>query len=365
MHRTFVFRMYPTQEQDQYLRRTLETCRILYNNALAERKEAWENEQRSVTFFEQSAQLPILKKTNLFLVAAPSKVLVSTLRRLDQSYKNFFRRVKNGEKTGYPRFKPRERYTSFVYPQWNTGASLVDGKLRLSKVGDVRIRGGRPIAGTPKNCTITLKADGWYARILCEVDDPEPLPATDERVGIDVGIAKFATLSNEEEIANPHHWKRAEKNLRFNHRRLARRKKGSKRRVKARHLLAKSYLRLQRQRQDFHHKVSHDLVQRFDSIAIENLNIAGMMKNHPLAKHIADVGWYQFRQFLTYKAAEAGRQLVVVNARGTSQACSNCGEVVPKQLSDRWHSCLYCGYEADRDTNAAVNILQRGVLVSA
>lgn len=366
MKKTYVYRMYPTAEQDRYLRETMETCRRLYNWALEQRKTAWESEKRRINFFAQSAMLPKMKKDNVYLAAAPAKCLIAVLKRLDQSYQNFFRRVKAGERPGYPRFKSRQRYSSINFTQWDVDCKFREnGRLWLGKVGDVRVRGGRAVEGQPKNCTVILKADGWHARIVCEVDQPEPLPKTGESIGIDVGLTKFATLSNGEVFENPRHWKRAERKLRRAHRRLSRRVKGSNRRAKARQLLAKAYLKVQRQRQDFHHKVTHDLVTRFDSIAVEDLNIQGMVKNHPLAKHISDAGWYQFRQFLSYKAEWAGREVIAVNARGTSQNCSNCGQVVPKKLSDRWHSCPYCGHEADRDHNAAVNIASRGAALVA
>jgi putative transposase len=358
--RTYVYKLRPTEDQETALLTTLETCRHLYNRALAERKEAWEQEQRSVTFAAQCAALPAQKRENPYLPAVHSQVLQHVLRRLDRAFENFFRRVKAGaEKVGYPRFRGRGRYDSFCYPQWGNGAKFADGRLVLSKLGAVRVCADRPLAGTPKTCAIVRKADGWYAHIACETAD-EALPATGESVGIDVGIAHFATLSTGETIANPRHYHAAERRLRQAQRRVSRRVKGSKRRAKARVLLAKAHLHVQRQRRDFAHKTALALVRRFDGIAVENLNIRGMLRNHALAKHIQDAGWGQFRQILSDKAASAGRVVVAVNPAGTSQACSACGSHVPKKLSDRWHSCPYCGRALDRDHNAALNIKTRG-----
>lgn len=358
--RTYVYKLRPTRDQETALTTTLDTCRHLYNRALAERKDAWEQEQRSVTFAAQCATLPAQKRENPYLPAVHSQVLQNVLRRLDRAFENFFRRVKSGEgKAGYPRFRGRGWYDSFCYPQWGNGAKFSDGRLVLSKIGAVRICADRPLTGTPKTCAIVRKADGWYAHIACETAD-ETLPATGEGVGVDVGIRHFATLSTGETIANPRHYRAAECRLRKAQRRVSRRVKGSKRRAKARTLLAKAHLHVQRQRRDFAHKTALTLVRRFDCIAVEDLNIRGMLRNHALAKHIQDAGWGQFRQILSDKAVSAGRVVVAVNPAGTSQACSACGSRVPKKLSVRWHTCPYCGCEMERDHNAAVNILMRG-----
>ena len=358
--RTYTYKLRPTKAQAAALTATLDTCRHLYNRALAERKGAWEQEQRSVTFAAQCATLPAQKRANPYLPAVHSQVLQNVLRRLDRAFDNFFRRVKAGEaKAGYPRFRGRGWYDSFCYPQWGNGAKLVDGRLVLSKIGSIRVCADRPLDGTPKTCSIVRKADGWYAHIACETTDTS-LPATGESVGVDVGLTHFATLSTGETIANPRHDRAAERRSRKAQRRVSRRVKGSKRRAKARTLLAKAHLHVQRQRRDFAHKTALTLVCRFDGIAVEDLHIRGMLRNHALAKHIQDVGWGQFRTILSQKAESAAKTVIAVNPAGTSQTCSDCGSRVPKQLSDRWHSCPYCGCELDRDHNAARNILMRG-----
>lgn len=218
--------------------------------------------------------------------------------------------------------------------------------------------------GTPKTCTLTRRADGWYACIACDTE-PEPLPKTGKNIGIDVGLESFATLSNGETIANPRLLRRAERQLKTAQRRFSRRKKGSERRKKARVLLAKTHLKVRRARLDFCHKIAHGLVARFDTIAVEKLNIKSMVtpinpKNHHLAKSISDAGWGFFVSVLTHKAETAGREVVAVNPAYTSQNCFNCGMRVPKKLSVRLHSCPYCGFEAHRDHNAALNILKSG-----
>lgn len=357
--KAFVYKLRPTKAQEKTLEQTLETCRCLYNRALAERKEAWEKERRSVRFATQSASLPGQKKENPQLTQAHSQVLQDVLHRVDRAFRAFFRRCKNGDKPGYPRFRGKGWYDSFCYPQWGNGAKFADGRLVLSKIGSLKLHADRPLQGKPKTCTIIRRADGWYACVVCEVE-LHPLPETREDVGIDLGLEAFATLSTGERIPNPKHYRRAEKVLKKAQRRVSRRQKGSNRRRKARALLAKAHLKVKRQRLDFCHKIAHELVERFDAIYVEKLNIRGMVRNHPLAKAISDAGWGLFLNILRAKAESAGRRVVEVDPAGTSQNCSSCGEKVPKKLSERWHSCPYCGCELHRDHNAALNIQKKG-----
>jgi putative transposase len=357
--KAFVSKLRPTKAQEAVLEETLDTCRHLYNRALAERKEAWEERQESVGFARQCAALPGQKTANAFLARIHSQVAQDVLHRVDRSFEAFFRRCKTGETPGYPRFKGRGWYDSFTFPQWGNGVKLADGRLFLSKIGTVRLYADRPLHGTPKTCTIRRRADGWYACIVCEYE-PCPWPETGQNVGIDLGIEAFATLDIGERIPNPRPLKRRERQLKFAQRRLSRRGKGSHRRRKARVLLAKAHLGVQRARLDHAHKVAHALVSRFDTIYVEKLNIRGMVRNHPLAQAISDAGWGVFLAVLGHKAASAGRRVVAVNPAGTSQTCSGCGARVPKALSGRWHSCPYCELSLHRDHNAAVRVRQVG-----
>jgi putative transposase len=357
--KTFVYKLRLTPEQAALLTETVETCRYLYNHALGERKAAYGERGESIGFVRQSASLPALKRESPYLPRVHSQVLQDVLHRVDRAFQAFFRRVKAGATPGYPRFKGRGWYDSFTYPQWGNGVKLGGGRLILSKIGALRLHTDRPLEGTPKTCTIVRKVDGWYASIACEVV-PSPLPPTGKAVGVDVGLESFATLSNGAQIANPRYYRAAERKLKQAQRRLSRRVKGSNRRRKARELLAKVHLRVKRARQDFAHKTARTLVTEYDQIAVEKLNIRGMVRNHPLAKSISDVGWGLFLNILIAKAASAGRVVVEVNPAGTSQVCAQCGECVPKRLAVRWHSCPYCGCELHRDHNAALNILKRG-----
>jgi putative transposase len=357
--KTFVYKLRPSPAQAALFDETLETCRRLYNHALAERKTASTERGETLAFARQCAALPQLKQTWHWLKRVHSQVLQDVLHRLQHAFDGFFRRLKAGQTPGYPRFRGKGWYDSFTYRQWGNGAAIKRGRLVLSKIGAVRIVRDRPLQGTPKTCTIVQKADGWYAHIACEVP-VEPLPPTGKAVGVDVGLERFATLSDGTQIANPRLYRAAERKLRQAQRRLSRRVKGSNRRRKARALLAKAHLKVQRARLDFVHKTARALVNEYDQIVVEQLNITGMVRNHPLAKSISDAGWGLFVNVLRAKAVSAGRVVREVNPAGTSQTCAACGEHVPKRLAVRWHSCPYCGCELHRDHNAALNILQKG-----
>jgi putative transposase len=359
LRQAFVYRLRPTRSQTLRLEQTLETCRRLYNASLAERKDAWEQAQRSVTFAQQCAALPAKKQTSDFLRLVHSQVLQDVLHRVDRSFQAFFRRCKTGETPGSPRFKGRGWYDSFTYPQWGNGVKLTGGRLFLSGIGQLRLCKDRPLYGKPKTCTLTRRADGWYVAIVCEIE-PCPFPETGQKIGVDLGLETFARLSNGEPIPNPRFYQRAQKRLRKAQRRLSRRTKGSHRRKKARVLLAKAHLKVKRARLDFCHKTALDLVTRFDVIHMEKLTIRGMVRNHPLAKAISDAGWGLFLSVLRAKAASAGRVVVEVNPAGTSQTCSGCGAHVPKTLKERWHTCPYCDLSLHRDHNAAIRVLQVG-----
>jgi putative transposase len=359
MRRAYVYKLRPNRSQRAKLEETLETCRRLYNDALAERKESWESERKSIGFAAQCASLTQRKKSSGYLRSMHSQVLQNVLRRVEWSLQNFFRRVKSGATPGYPRFRGRGWYDSFCYPQYGNGVRFKDGRLVLSKVGHVKVFRDRPLEGKPKTATIIRKADGWYAAIVSEVES-EPLPKTGESVGVDVGIAHFATLSTGDTIENPRCYRTAERRLKKAQRRVSRRKKGSKRREKAKASLGKAHQKVARSRWDHAHKTANYLVERFDTIVVEDLNVSGMVKNHHLAKAISDSGWTQFVKILSDKAESAGRELVKVNPRNTSQACSGCGQLVRKSLATRWHFCPSCGCELDRDHNAAINILIKG-----
>ena len=350
------YRLYPNKAQETVLVSTLETCRRLYNTALAERKNTWKNERRSVTYRKQQDALPGNKDE--YQLQVHSQVLQDVLRRLRKAFDAFFRRVRNGGMPGYPRFKGKGRYDSFTYPQ--SGFSLFDdGRyLLLSKIGPVRIKLHRPLEGRMKTCTIKRNVDQWYVVFSCEVES-RARSHNGLTVGVDVGLEKFATLSDGTVIENPRFLRESEQKIKTHQRRISRREKGSNRRKKARDELARVHRKVHNQRTDFAHKLSRQLADRYSTITFEKLNILNMVKNHHLAKSIVDASWNKLIQYTTYKAEEAGGKVVLVGPKNTSQMCSRCGMLVKKGLSVRVHQCWNCGLVIDRDLNAALNILNR------
>jgi putative transposase len=345
--KTFKYRLFPSRAQTARMNETLALLCELYNAGLQERRDAYRLERKSIRYIEQANQLPEIKETRPELNDIHSQVLQDVLRRLDKAFQNFFRRVKERkEKAGFPRFRSHKRYDSFTYAQ--SGFSVKDGKLRLSKIGDVRIKVHRPIEGRIKALTITRSATGkWYACFSVEVE-AGPLPQNDKAVGIDVGLSHFATLSTGEQIDNPRFFRADEKALAKAQRRE---KRKAARRI---------HERIANRRRNFAHQLSHALVSMFGIIAFEDLNIKGMVRNHCLSKSLHDAAWNQLVQFTTYKAECAGREVRTVDPRGTSQRCSACGAIVLKDLSQRIHDCS-CGLVLDRDHNAAINILGLGL----
>ena len=343
--------------------KTLNLCRELYNASLQERRDAYAIGHVSINYHDQRAQLPDIKAIRPDVAAVYSQVLQDVLRRCDKAFDNFFRRVKTGEEPGYPRFKSKAFFDSFVYPQ--SGFSLAGDKLHLSKIGSCRVRLSRPVEGKIKTCTIKREADGWYVIFAVEPNQSRFIPKTGKATGIDLGIECFAALSNGHRVENPKHYPAAESELKTAQRTVSRRKnKRSNRRRKAVNILARKHLHIKRQRADFHHKTALDVIRTYDHITIEDLNVCGMVKNHHLAKSISDAGWNQFAMILTSKAANAGREVVKVNPAYTSQDCSQCGSRVRKSLAIREHRCINCGFVAHRDHNAAINIQKRGTRAS-
>jgi putative transposase len=360
LRKTFKYKLQPTAEQEQAMEFVLRRCRELYNAGLQERRDAWQKCGVSITAASQSAQLPDIKEVRPEYRDVHAQVLQDVLTRLDRAFQAFFRRVKTGEKPGYPRFQGANRYTSFTYKQFGKGASLDDRFLVLSKIGRLAVRWSRPIEGTPKTVTIRREADGWHACFSCEGVPLQPLPAAGQETGIDLGLESFATLADGRQIANPRIFRVAELNLKRAQRRVSRRKKGSHRRKKAVALLAKAHQHVRRTRADFHHKTALALVRDYDTIYHEALQTANMVRNHHLAKSIADAGWSAFLSILAFKAAYAGKRVVAVPPAYTSQSCSGCGVIVRKGLSVRWHTCPDCGTSLHRDHNAALNIQRVG-----
>ena len=364
LRKSYKYKLKPTPEQERLLAETLWRCRALYNTALEQRITAYRRCGITLTRYQQEAELKDLRAELPDYVAIHSHVLHDVLARLDKTYQAFFRRVKAGQTPGFPRFQGRNRYHSFTYKEYGNGARLEmeqdHGFLVLSKIGRVALRWSRPLDGTPKTVTISREADGWYAILSCADVPAQPLPPTGKETGIDVGLKVFLITAEGDVVENPRLHRRGEKQLKKAQQRVSRRKKGSHGRRKAVGHLQRAHQHDQRQRRDFHHKTALLLLQQYDTIYLEDLQVANLVRNHHLAKSIHDAGWAQFRSILDAKAAYAGRRVIAAPAQYTSQDCSGCGARVPKSLSVRTHVCTSCGLVLDRDENAARNVQWAG-----
>jgi putative transposase len=295
----------------------------------------------------------------------PQSTIQTLADRLDKALKRFFHRRELGQKVGFPRFKSPKRWHSIQLRQYGPSRDVYldpdTGRLRVPKKlgGRLKVKQHRPLEGTPKTAHLVCRADGhWYVLIVCDLGDA-PEKRDGPAVGIDVGLKVFATNSEGATVENPRCFLRAAKGLRRAQRKLSRRKKGSKRRKKAARAVAKRHLKVSRQRKDHAHKRAREYVDKYAVLAVEDLRVCNMVKNRHLARAISDAGWSQFVNILCLKAEEAGCRVYKIAPQFTSQICSNCGEVVEKSLSVRTHSCPWCGYVADRDYNAARNILAK------
>ena len=292
--RTYKYRLYPTHKQQNILQWTLDRTRELYNAALQERRDAYEIKVRrhpnyydaetrkqlahkfAITYYTQANQLPDIKECREEYKEIHSQVLQETLKRVDKAMKAFFRRVKAGEKAGYPRYQGKNRYDSFTYPQ--AGFMLEGNKLKLSKIGTVKVRLHRPVQGTVKTCTIKREGDHWYVVLVCKVETVLYTPYLDETVGLDLGTLKLATLSTGDVIENPRHYRKAEKKLEQAQQALSRKKRGSHRRKKAVKVVAKIHRKVANQRKDYLQKWSRWLVNTYETLVFEDIRPANMSR---------------------------------------------------------------------------------------
>ena len=361
MIRTYKYRLKPNKTQEQALVDTLTKCCTLYNKCLEDRKFLWENNKESISCFSQIKKIPTY---NLDLSNVYSQVLQNVVARVDNAYKGLFRRLKAGDKPGYPRFKSSARYDSFCYPQ--TGFKLIDNKLKLSKIGVIPVRLHRNIPNNAVIKTCTIKRDTmnrWFVSFSLELPDVKVTCNNGKSIGIDVGCESFVTLSDGSKIQHPHYYKQSLDKLSKLLSRVDNLKnKKSKRYRKVKHTLNKLQIKVANQRNNFQHQLSKQIVNTYSTIFVEDLNIKGMAESNyrNLNRSIMDSGWGYFLDMLSYKAEEAGKRVIKVNPAYTSQICSNCGTMVKKELSVRLHSCPNCRIELDRDVNAAINILSFG-----
>jgi putative transposase len=361
MKKMFQYRLFPTKKQTKALEQVLEECCWLYNETVAYRKDAWEQHQERISWYESKARIPVLKQERPTLKQVHSQVLQNVTERVELAFQAFFRRVReHAEEPGYPRFKGKGRYDSFTFPQ--SGFSLThDNRVCLSKIGSIKMVYHRPLKGKVKTCTIRRSSTGkWYVCFAVEVE-PLRLPEVPSQVGIDVGLKTFATLSDGTEIENPRFFRKEEKALAKVQRKHSKLAKGTPQRVQHRKAVARVHERIAFRRANFTHQASRKIINSYGVIAVEDLHVNRMVHNHCLAKSIADASWSAFFSQLHSKAEEAGRLYIAVNPAYTSQTCSRCGHRQKMPLKERVFACPCCHVHLDRDLNAALNICALGL----
>jgi len=366
--KTYLFRLYPSHKQVNVLEKWLGLCCEVYNATLDERKSAYRMAGVSLSYEHQCAELPRCKEVRPELSEVPSQVLQDAVKRVDRAFEDFFRRLERGEKPGYPRFRSRSRYDSLTFKQYGNSFHVLPGNkkhqgtLVLAKLGHVKLVRHRIIKGTPKTAIVKRTPTGkWFVSISVEVDKKELrekcLPASEEAVGIDVGLKTFAYLSTGEKIESPRFFRAEEAALARAQRKVSKAPKGSKERAKKRKMVARVHERIGNRRKNFIEQEICKLIKRFGLLAVEALVVRNMIKNPKLAKSIADASWSMFFTRLLDKAEEAGRDVVRVNPAYTSQTCSACGHRQLMPLSVRVYECPHCGLVIHRDHNGSLNIL--------
>ena len=363
MKSAYRFRAYPSEEQKAILNYQMLLSKELYNHILEKSQQHFKDTSKPFTKYDMNKWITKFKKEHPEYNDIYSQVLQNVPDRVSKAYKNFFRRVKekrNGKKqqVGFPRFK--HFVSSLTYPQ--SGFKIEKKRINVSRIGNINFVNHREIEGDIKTLSIKkTKSQEWFITVSVEKEDKPFISNNKPQIGLDLGLKEYATLSDNIKIANMRFGKEYEYKLIKSHRLVSRRIKGSRSRKKAVILLSKVYDKVTNKREDFAHKLSHNLVNSYSFIAYEDLQIQNMVKNHKLAKSINDVSWARFTQFLRYKAESAGCRVVDVPPQYTTQTCHECGNIQEMPLERRIFNCDKCSLQIDRDLNAAKNILRLGL----
>lgn len=379
MRTSYQYKINPNKEQAEKIDNTLEMLRYQYNYLLAQRFDWYEQNRSPIdrcplichlpqlkdkpNYYSQKVSLTQLKIDKPWYKNIHSQVLQEVPKKVEITFERWLKGDVNGKKSGKPRFKGVGQYKTFTFPQFKRH-HFSDNIITLSKIGDAKVIVHRQIPDgfDIKTVSVTRKADGYYVTLsLNDKTIPiiKPDFDIDNIVGIDVGLIDFFVTSDNERISAPKFLRKAERKLKSAQRKVSRRKKGSNRRKKAIKKLGKQHKKVADTRKDFHFKTAKSLLDKYDVVAVEKLNIKGLAKSR-LAKSINDAGWGQFVTILSNKAENAGLKVITVNPNGTSQECSSCGHKVKKPLSQRIHNCPVCYTSLCRDLNAAINIKNRG-----
>jgi putative transposase len=381
--RTYRYRLHPTVKQTRALTRQLDYQRELYNAALEERIGSWQCERRSVSYFDQCKTLTGLAEVRPEVLECGTRLCRGTLKRLDWAFVGFYRRVKNGEAPGFPRFKSAQRFDSL---QWEdlSGWKLKpeERRLRLFGIGEIKTNFHRPYAGTPKAITVKREGTKWWLSVRCVDVLAQPLTSTGRKVGLDLGVVNLVATSDGDLHVGERFGARARKQLAIAQRALATSQRGSNRRRRRVEEVARLHRKVKNQRMNTAHHLSRQLVNNYDLIVVEDLKVKNMVRaprpkpdsDLPAAylpngaaaqagrsRSIHDAGWATLLSLLTYKAESAGRTIVTVRPHYTSQTCFECGHVEPgNRVSQAEFRCCKCGHEDHADINAARNILRAG-----